>query len=200
MVHESKEDKMNEEQERRRAQAFHEAVAPFFQTPLSYTLIDACTGDGKAGLEFSIDRNVSRIIFVDIKEPRRFQRNVSRLRIPFEVNREGIETLLIPENSALIAVHACGMLTDIVLEKATQARIPVAVMPCCYNAHMKQYDLRQSPESRRLLYAHEKDYYDAIRARFLEEQGYKAQIVQISPRITPMNNVLIGIPRAKLIN
>lgn len=36
-------------------------------------------------------------------------------------------------SAGVIAVHACGSLTDRVLELAVAMRAPVAVMPCCYS-------------------------------------------------------------------
>ena len=74
-------------------------------------------------------------------------------------------------------------------------RIPVAVMPCCYNDQMKKYTLQQPPDSRLLRYPRPRDYYDAVRLQFLKEQGYAVELHPIDPRITPMNKVLIGIPR-----
>ncbi len=112
-----------------------------------------------------------------------------------ELDLSGVEAYEIPSgiSLAVIAIHACGILTDKVLEKAVQARTPVAVMPCCYNDQIKRYQLRQPPDSRILSYPRREDYHDTIRLQFLREQGYRAELQQINPRITPMNNVIMGI-------
>ena len=39
---------------------------------------------------------------------------------------------IIPPNSSLLAIHACGSATDDCLDVATRLRLPIAVMPCCY--------------------------------------------------------------------
>lgn len=94
----------------------------------------------------------------------------------------------------MLAIHACGILTDKVLEKAVQSKVPVAVMPCCYNDQMKRYQLQQPPDSRILLYSRREDYHDAVRLQFLREQDYTTELRTIDARITPMNNVIVGIP------
>ena len=111
-----------------------------------------------------------------------------------DVQLGDIRDFEVQEDSAVIAVHACGILTDIVLRSAVSSRVPVAVMPCCYNDRMDVYDLADPPAKRRLRYPAEKDYYDAFRLQYLLEQDYKAFLLQIDKKITPMNNVLIGIP------
>ena len=177
-----------------RAETFYALVSPFFQRFPHYTLIDCCAGDGKAGVEFDKDTNLDRIIFVDVKEPNKFRRNVSDLQTPFEQSLDGISGVSVDGFLVFIAIHACGILTDEILEKAVSLSSALAVMPCCYNQNMKRYDLKNLPDKRKLVYESEKDYYDAFRLQYLSENGYSAFLRTISCKITSMNNVLIGIP------
>mmetsp|Transcript_6598 Transcript_6598/g.9313 ORF Transcript_6598/g.9313 Transcript_6598/m.9313 type:complete len:286 (+) Transcript_6598:75-932(+) len=56
-------------------------------------------------------------------------------------------------DSVLVSVHACGDLTDMVLELAASCGSPVAVLPCCYRGLLRQQQQqqqrqRQLPEKR----------------------------------------------------
>lgn len=44
-----------------------------------------------------------------------------------------LETLRPHARALLLGVHACGALTDVVLEKALKWRAPVALLPCCHD-------------------------------------------------------------------
>src|SRR5688500_8751301 len=37
------------------------------------------------------------------------------------------------EGDVVVSSHACGTLTDLVLDRAIAARVPVAVLPCCHD-------------------------------------------------------------------
>jgi len=191
---------MNEKKELLRAEEFHEMVGVFFSFYFStqYTLVEFCAGNGNGGKVFSLDHKVEEIIFVDIKRTRGLERNTSKITKPYECHFVGIENYKVePGDFAMISIHACGNLTDLVLEKAFSIRAPIAVMPCCYNDNMKKYDLQNPPERKKLLYKREEDYYDAFRLRFLEENAYRVWIKTINPKITPMNNIIIGLPSGK---
>ena len=126
---------------RQRAVEFYRVVVPFFTTYFNtlntnYKLIELCAGNGNGGLEFSKDQDVSKVVFVDNKLVRNMKKTTKKIQKPFKIIVENIITSTpqyITSNSAVIAIHACGELTDIVLELAAKHHIPVAVMPCCYN-------------------------------------------------------------------
>ena len=136
-----------------------------------------------------------QITFVDVRRVRGLEQTLGKIQ-GAELDLSGIDGYVIPSKipSVVIAIHACNVLTDKVLEKAVQARVPVAVMPCCYNDHMKKYQLQHPPDPRLLLYARSEEYYDAVRLQFLREQNFTTELLKIDQRITPMNNVIIGIP------
>ncbi len=174
-----------------RAKAFYEAVSPYAN---GKNLVEFCAGDGKGGAQFG-ETGLEKIIFVDVKEVSKFKLNTASLKIPFECHWSGMDSLEVPSDSFVIALHACGILTDKVIEKSIAAAAGFAVMPCCYNSNMKKHYLRSPPDKRKLNYSSEKNYYDAFRLQYIKEQGYHALLRRIDKRITPMNNVLIGIPQ-----
>lgn len=184
--------------EEKRAEAFYEAVSPFFSDHFKgpYELVEVCAGNGNGGRIFSERGAASKLHFVDLIQVRGLERTLSDLGHTPEICLSGIKDYVLPkvERLAVIAIHACGVLTDQVLERAAEARKAVAIMPCCYPKEMKHYDLKAPPDHRLLLYPRREDYYDAVRKQFLVEQKFQAILTQIDRRITPMNNVLIGLP------
>ena len=89
----------------------------------------------------------------------------------------------------VVAVHACGALTDAVLQTAVTLGAPVAVLPCCYTgmAAAAPSVLRQS-----LGVALAADVH---RTYALERHGYVVDWAAIPAAITPMNRILVAAPR-----
>lgn len=182
----------------RRAEAFFELVHPVFSEHFDglYRTVEFCAGNGNAGGLFAAQSNVQAVTFVDIKQVRDLETTLRDVGDKGNLFLEGIEHYNIPVNSGVIAVHACGPLTDKILRKAVASRAPVAVMTCCHRGESEKYDLKDSPDPRLLNYARREDYLDLVRKQFLAEQGYDATIAKIDSKITPFNNVIMGVPSA----
>ena len=185
-----------------KVESFHQLVTLFFSSYFenNYHLIEFCCGNGNGGKIFSLDDKVERVTYVDVKSVRGLERNLMNFNA--NVSLEGIDAYSIPNyrNVAVIAIHACGNLTDKIIEKVVDARVPLAVMPCCYNNEFKNYCLINPPNPRILTYDRKEDYYDTFRLRFLQENNYKVKLEKIDPRITKMNNVIIGLPESFRVN
>jgi hypothetical protein len=87
----------------------------------------------------------------------------------------------------VVSVHACGGLTDVVLQRATAARARVAVLPCCH-------DVRVCDAGALSGWMDEALAIDTVRAHRLSGQGYQIWTQRIPPDITPKNRLLIGAP------
>jgi hypothetical protein len=87
----------------------------------------------------------------------------------------------------IVSAHACGELTDRVLDKAIAARAPVAVLPCCHDVHT--CDLGGLGGWLEPALA-----IDATRAARLREAGYRVVTQIIPSAITAKNKLLLGIP------
>jgi hypothetical protein len=87
----------------------------------------------------------------------------------------------------VVSVHACGRLTDIVLQRAADARARVAVLPCCH-------DVRACDGGALSGWMDAALAIDTVRARRLSSQGYQIWTQQIPQDITPKNRLLIGAP------
>jgi hypothetical protein len=87
----------------------------------------------------------------------------------------------------IVSCHACGALTDRVLDAAIRARARVAVLPCCHDA-------RDAPET--LAGWMDKALaLDVERAHRLSRSGYHVRTQQIPADITPKNRLLLGAPQ-----
>src|SRR5512140_2055871 len=87
----------------------------------------------------------------------------------------------------VVSAHACGGLTDLVLDRAVEAGARVAVLPCCHN--LKNADLggldgwMDGPLA-----------MDAARASRLRSRGYRVFTQLIPEDITPKNRLLMAEP------
>jgi len=93
---------------------------------------------------------------------------------------------LLPDD-IVVSVHACGELTDLVLERAQAAGARVAVLPCCH-------DLRNSDTGGVQGWLDGPLAVDVTRAALLRKRGYHVYTQLIPGDITPKNRLLMGEP------
>jgi hypothetical protein len=109
-------------------------------------------------------------------------------RVAFvEASLEHVEIL---RGDLVVSSHACGALTDLVLERAVRARARVAVLPCCH-------DLRSAANDDGGALSAWVDGALAVdigRAVRLQQQGYRIWTQAIPCEITPKNRLLLGAP------
>jgi hypothetical protein len=91
----------------------------------------------------------------------------------------------------VVSSHACGALTDRVLERAVAARARVAVLPCCH-------DLASCDAGALSGWVDAAVAIDIMRATRLEQQDYRVWTQTIPANITGKNRLLIGAPRVVL--
>lgn len=106
-------------------------------------------------------------------------------RVSYEEKK--LEKVEPTSDSVVVSVHACGELTDRVLDRALKARAAVAVLPCCHSYH-KCEDAGLSGWMDNAL------AIDAARAARLHGAGYKVVTTTIPEDITPRNRLLMGWP------
>jgi SAM-dependent methyltransferase len=110
-----------------------------------------------------------------------------RLAKRVELVEGAIEQVEVRASDLVVSCHACGKLTDEVLEKAARARARVVVLPCCHDTN--QGDLGGLTGWVDAALA-----MDVTRAARLREQGYAVYTQAISSAITPKNRLLLGEP------
>lgn len=107
-------------------------------------------------------------------------------RVMFE-ERSLADVALTPDD-VVVSVHACGRLTDDVLDAAIRARARVVVLPCCQLAAPSPLDGWLEGQLA----------VDVARAHRLVAAGYDVVTQTIAAEITPKNRLLLGAPRTSV--
>ncbi len=98
-----------------------------------------------------------------------------------------VDAIEILPGDIVVSIHACGGLTDLVLQRASAARARVAVLPCCHDVSVCDAGALSGWMDDALA-------IDAVRARRLASRGYRIWTQRIPDDITPQNRLLIGAP------
>lgn len=96
-----------------------------------------------------------------------------------------LEATRILSTDVVVSSHACGALTDVVLDRAADARARVAVLPCCHDPASCDAGPLEGWVDPALA-------IDVLRAVRLEQRGYRVWTQTIPPDITPKNRLLLG--------
>jgi hypothetical protein len=100
-----------------------------------------------------------------------------------------MDDVALDEGDLVVSCHACGVLTDRVLDRAAAAGVPVAVLPCCHEAADGSAAVLAGWMDAAVA-------LDAARALRLHAAGYTVWTQLIPSDITPMNRLLLGRPRS----
>ncbi|KAG6455082.1 glutathione S-transferase C-terminal domain-containing protein homolog [Manduca sexta] len=185
-------------------------------------IVDFCSGSGHLGIliahllpkctmillenkEQSLLRAKNRVKDMGMKNVYFFQCNLDFFNGKFDIG---------------IALHACGIASDLVLDKCLKANAKFVICPCCYGS-LHATDRLVYPRSSKfnsitiekyLCIGHAADQthddhpltvrgdkcmavIDSDRGRLAEEFGYKVTLTRLKPlSCTPKNNLLIGVP------
>jgi hypothetical protein len=101
-----------------------------------------------------------------------------------------LDAIEIQPADLVVSSHACGALTDLVLDRAAAARARVAVLPCCHDFEAGDAGALTGWVDRPVA-------IDILRAIRLEQQGYRVWTQAIPTGITPKNRLLLGAPDAR---
>jgi len=113
-----------------------------------------------------------------------------RLEGSVELVPAGLDQVEIRGTDLVVSCHACGSLTDVVLDRAVSARARVAVLPCCHH-------LRTGDTGGLSGWVDCATAIDIVRAVRLTRHGYRIWTQTIPSEITPKNRLLIGAPGAR---
>lgn len=90
----------------------------------------------------------------------------------------------------VVSAHACGGLTDLVLERAVEVGARVAVLPCCHDLDGADLGGLQGWLDGPLA-------MDVVRVTGLRSRGYRVFTQQIPGDITPKNRLLMAEPTGR---
>ncbi len=106
-------------------------------------------------------------------------------RIKFKT--ASLQSIELTHGDVVVSSHACGALTDQVIEHAVTARAPVAVLPCCHDVETCDAGSLGGWMDAELA-------IDTMRAVRLEGHGYRVWTQTIPAEITPKNRLLLAAP------
>jgi hypothetical protein len=85
----------------------------------------------------------------------------------------------------VVSAHACGSLTDLIIDRAVEQHARIAVLPCCH-------DLKESSTGDLGGWMDKTLAVDTVRAMRLKSKGYRIKTRKIPGDITPKNRLLMG--------
>lgn len=158
-------------------------------------VVDLAAGHGLLGaLMLLLDDTSAHALAIDVTTPLSAGRLTSALTTAWPrlegrlVRIEGrIEEVAIDSSDLVVSVHACGALTDRVLDRAIAGSARVAVLPCCHALDTGDVGGLGGWMDGPLA-------IDATRAARLRAQGYIVHTQTIPEAITPKNRLLLGEP------
>jgi hypothetical protein len=159
-------------------------------------IVDLACGHGLiAHLMLILDDTSPSAIAVDRRLPKSAALLASALvrewprlagRITFE-EREAHDVKLTSDD-LVVSAHACGTLTDRILDRACDAHARVVVLPCCHSKDTCNTGALGGWMDAALA-------IDATRARKLATLGYSVRTQLLPSTITPKNRLLMGSPQ-----
>lgn len=158
-------------------------------------VLELAAGHGLlAAILLILDDSSPQARCVDIKQPPSFEtlgqtleRHWPRLKNRIHFIEGPLEDVKVETGSLVASVHACGSLTDRVLEVAMGADCRVAVLPCCHDLETCDMGSLDGWMDGPLA-------VDATRAARLRQAGYQVRTALIPADITPKNHLLMGRP------
>jgi len=110
-----------------------------------------------------------------------------RLAGRVELLERGLEDVALEPGDLVVSTHACGALTDRVIERARAARARLVVLPCCHNAETCDAGGLEGWLDVALA-------IDVTRAARLREGGWSVHTQHLPEAITPKNRLLLASP------
>ena len=95
--------------------------------------------------------------------------------------------VVVAPGDVVVSCHACGALTDRVLDCATRARARVAVLPCCH-------DVDTCDTGSLTGWLDPSLAIDVVRVTRLEALGYRVRTQRIADAVTPKNRLILAEP------
>jgi hypothetical protein len=162
-------------------------------------VVDLCAGHGLVGqIMLLLDDSSPEAVMVDRVRPassstlahalaREWPKLEGRVRF-FE---SGVEEMALRHDDVVVSIHACGALTDVVIEAAVRARARVAVLPCCH-------DLARADDNGLSGWLDGPLAVDVARAMKLRGLAWRVRTQTLPEGITPHNRLLTAEPGSPL--
>ncbi len=157
--------------------------------------MDLACGHGLlAHILMILDDSSPKALAVDTKIPKnalgmseKILETWPRLRGRIDYIQASMEEISILPDDLVVSVHACGTLTDRVMERALSAGARMAVLPCCHDLHLCDTGNLCGWVDGPLA-------VDLMRVYRLKYNGYKVMTRKIPGDITPKNRLILSHP------
>ncbi len=158
-------------------------------------VVDLAAGHGLLGqILLILDNSSTDALLVDTARPPSATRLHAalnsvwpRLHTRVVIETRPLDSVDLGSGDLVVSSHACGALTDQILERAVAAQARVAVLPCCQ-------DLAVNDDGGLSGWMDGALAVDAMRAARLGHQGYQVWTQTIPADITPKNRLLMAAP------
>jgi hypothetical protein len=158
-------------------------------------VVDLACGHGLvAHLMLLLDDTSPAALAVDLRLPpsaaklsSALEAHWPRLAGRVELCARSIRDVELGPGDLVVSAHACGALTDEVLERAVAVRARVVVLPCCHDAATSDTGRLDGWVDAALA-------IDVTRVAMLRRAGYLVSTQQIPQEITPKNRLLLAEP------
>ncbi|NWW95230.1 GSTCD protein, partial [Rhynochetos jubatus] len=188
-------------------------------------IVDFCSGGGHVGIVLAHTMPSCQVVLIENKELSliRAKDRSDELRLN---NISFIHANLDYFNGTFnigVALHACGVATDMVIERCVRARAAFVISPCCYGFVQNTVKFRypqsrqfkeilsykehmvlcrfadqtaaQLPPERKRIGKQCMGLVDLDRAWAAAERNYSVQVMSMEPEsCSPKNNMLVGVP------
>lgn len=190
-----------------------------------HTIVDFCSGGGHVGIVLAHTLPQCQVILIENKEESLVRARDRSLQLGLQ-NISFIQANLdyfIGNFQVGVALHACGVATDMVLDRCVRAKAGFVISPCCYGfiqstlkftfprskkfadaltykEHMilcrfADQTAVQLPTERRLIGKRCMGLVDLDRSWAAETHGYSVKVMTMEPEsCSPKNNMLVGVP------
>ena len=108
-----------------------------------------------------------------------------RSRVTFDAR--SLDSIELHADDVVVSSHACGALSDLVIDRAIAARARVAVLPCCHAFKANDQRALSGWVDGALA-------IDIMRVVKLEQNGYHVRTQTIPAAVTPKNRLLLATP------
>lgn len=158
-------------------------------------VVDMACGHGLlAQLLLLLDDRSPEALAVDLRLPQNAGALAAQLRADWprlagriRFVEEDLRRVALTSDDLVVSAHACGSLTDRILEQAVDAGARVAVLPCCHDLEGADTGGLQGWLDGPLA-------VDVTRAARLRSRGYRVITQTIPAEITPKNRLLLAEP------
>ena len=141
--------------------------------------------DNSSPEALAVDRNIPPSAAKLVKE---LETDWPRLANRVHFKETSLLDIALQPTDLVVASHACGELTDLVLQRAMEVGARVAVLPCCH-------DLKTADQGNLGGWMDGVLAVDVMRVFTLKSSGYQVYTQQIPAEITPMNRLIIAEPK-----